>query len=640
MKLPRRPNDRIGSQLFQESRPMNVSTRPIKPGEVYRDVWHGLRRGVLPLAGYEVLFKILAAGLFGPFSAWVLAMLISFTGGVAVSNQQILSFALSPLGMLTLLVTGVLGFFITFVEQAGLMAIASTTYAGKPCSAVAALWQTVRCRRDLLGLALLKITLYLLCFLPFVALAATAYLVWLWDHDINYYLAEKPPAFWRAAAVGSVALLGLLLACAWVYLRLMFALPACVLAKKGPLEGLKTSLRLTKGSAMRNAVILLIWLLIVAALGAALGALLHFVEYVAVGTAGGSLTVLILVLAGLVTLNVLTATVLSLVGVTTNALLIVRLYRHATQEGFGLEHDLPPAKPDAGGIPRWLSMKRLICAVAIIFLAGTVTVTYLLVEQIDVEDNVAVTAHRGSSLSAPENTVSAVQAAIDQGADFAEIDVQETADGVIVVLHDSDLMRTTGQAKKIWDVNYDQIRSLDAGSWFSPDFRGEPIPTLQQVIDVARGRIRLNVELKFNGHDQKLVDRVVQILAENRFQSQCVVSSLDYESLIRVRGLDRRLRIGHIVSVAVGEVAKLDVDFLSVHHEKVTPTFVRSLHDAGKEIHVWTVNDRDQMSSLVDLGVDNIITDDPETLRAVLDQRAEMSTSERILLGVRHWLAE
>ena len=85
---------------------------------------------------------------------------------------------------------------------------------------------------------------------------------------------------------------------------------------------------------------------------------------------------------------------------------------------------------------------------------------------------------------------------------------------------------------------------------------------------------------------------------------------------------------------------RLDVDFLSAHRENATPEFIRSLHRAGKQIHVWTVNDRQEMSSLVDLGVDNIITDEPETLRAVLAERAELSTAERLLLGVRHRLAQ
>jgi glycerophosphoryl diester phosphodiesterase len=544
------------------------------------------------------------------------------------------------LGVVTLLVSGSFGFFIVFLEQAGLVAIAAATYAARPCTAMAGLWQAVRRGRDLLVLAVVQIGLYLACLVPFLVIAGAAYLAFLSEFDINYYLAEKPPAFWRAVAVGAVAGAGLLLAWGWLYVRLMFALPACVLAEKRPIASLKASLRLTKGSVVRMAAILLVWLLVVAVLGGVLGGLVQVVEHVAIGAAGQSLAWLIPILAGLVTLNLLTVAIVSLVGVTTNALLVVRLYRDASAEVDDLGQPSASVPAAAADMPHWLSTKRLIFALVLLFVAGTAAFSYLLVEQIDVEDQVAVTAHRGNSRAAPENTVAAVEAAIRQGADFAEIDVQETGDGVIVVFHDADLMRVTGVRKNVWDVTYDEIKSLDAGSWFSPEFKGEPIPTLEQVIDAARGRIRLNIEIKPHGHEEKLVERIVEIVAENDFHSQCVLSSLDYPSVLEAKQLDERLQVGHIVTVSIGNVAKLDVDFVSLNQEKVTSGYVRSLHRAGKQVHVWTVNDRQRMSTLVDLGVDNIITDDPETLLAVLKERAEMSPAERILLGVSNWLAQ
>jgi glycerophosphoryl diester phosphodiesterase len=618
---------------------MSGPARQAAVADVFGGVCRGLQRAAVPLVSYEILVKILAAGILGPLSAGVLATLISFTGSVAVSNEQILSFVLSPLGVGTLLVSGSLGFLITFLEQAGLMWIASTTYAGGPCSAVAALWQAARRGRDLLELALLQVGLGAACLLPFAAMAATAYLAWLSDYDINYYLAERPPALWWAAAAGGIALAGLLLTWGWLYVRLMFALPVCVLAGQRPIASLKTSLRLTKGSVLRKAGLLLIWLLAVVLLGAGLGAVLQIVEHVTLQMVGQRLAVLLPTLAGLAVLNLLTGAIISLLSVASNAFLIIQLCHDATADDRDWQQQLSGVRL-AAGMPRWLSTKRLIVTAAMLFLAATVGVTYFLVEQIGIPDQVAVTAHRGSSRSAPENTLSAVEAAIRQGADFAEIDVQETADGVIVVLHDSDLMRITGLGKKIWEVRYDEIRSLDAGSWFSPEFGGERIPTLQQVVDTARGRIRLNIELKLNGHEEELAERVVRILSENDFQSQCVVSSLDYQSLVRAKRLDDRLQVGQIVSVAIGDVAKLKVDFLSVNQQNVTWRYVRSLHRAGKQVHVWTVNEWERMSSLVDLGVDNIITDDPETLRSVLDERAQMNNAERILLGVRHWLAQ
>ena len=103
------------------------------------------------------------------------------------------------------------------------------------------------------------------------------------------------------------------------------------------------------------------------------------------------------------------------------------------------------------------------------------------------------------------------------------------------VLHDSDLMRVAGLNKQIWEISYDEIKTLDAGSWFSEEFRGERIPTLAETIETARGRIKLNIELKFNGHEQSLSQRVIRIVREHGFENECIVTTLDYDRLMEVR---------------------------------------------------------------------------------------------------------
>src|SRR5262249_39012972 len=110
---------------------------------------------------------------------------------------------------------------------------------------------------------------------------------------------------------------------------------------------------------------------------------------------------------------------------------------------------------------------------------------------------VRVTAHRGHARAAPENTLSAIRKAIESGADYAEVGVQQTADGVVVLLHDRDLKRVAGVSRRLDEMSYDEVRKLDVGSWFDPAFAGERVPTLVEVIHLTRGRIRLNIELKF-----------------------------------------------------------------------------------------------------------------------------------------------
>jgi glycerophosphoryl diester phosphodiesterase len=490
----------------------------------------------------------------------------------------------------------------------------------------------------LLVLAFLMIAIYFAVSVPFAAVTGAAYAAWLTDHDIYYYFSMKPPAFWRAFAVGALSLIAVLLLWAWIYVRTLFALPACVLARLGPLESLKTSWHLTKGTVLRKARILIIWLLIMIVLGIVFSLALNAVEYISISLAGERLAILVPALAVLVILNILAAAVFSFIFLTTNSLLVVQLYNVDIKDYPELHPALHDEPVPSGEKVHRISKLRLVLAIVALFLVTTGVVTYLIIEQIGIKDSTAITAHRGSSRIAPENSLSAIKAAIRQGADFAEIDVQRTADGTIVLLHDTDLKRVAGVSKNIWEVPYDEIKSLDAGSWFSEEFRDERIPTLQQVIDEARGEIKLNIELKFNGHDDKLVESVVDLIRKNDFHTQCIVSSLSYDGVVEAKRLNENLSAGHIVAVSIGNVSKLDVDFMSIQHKNITPSMIRSLHRSGKEIHAWTVNNPSRMSELIDLGVDNILTDEPDTMHTVLDERSHFTKAERLLLGVRPWL--
>jgi glycerophosphoryl diester phosphodiesterase len=255
-----------------------------------------------------------------------------------------------------------------------------------------------------------------------------------------------------------------------------------------------------------------------------------------------------------------------------------------------------------------------------------------IIYRIDLHHQVAVTAHRGSSKDAPENTLSAIRRAIDDGADFAEIDVQETADGVIVLLHDTDLKRIAGVNRKIWQSTYPEIKSLDAGSWFSPEFKGEHIPTLAEAIALSRDKIKLNIELKFNGHEKHLVESVVKIIRDHNFGSQCVITSLDYAGLRKAKQLNPDLKTGFIIAKSIGNMFRVDTDFLSLDSGIVNADVIAAARKRKKQVHVWTVNKPGSMSYFINLGVDNIITDYPAKLVAVIKERASLDDVEKFLL--------
>ena len=228
------------------------------------------------------------------------------------------------------------------------------------------------------------------------------------------------------------------------------------------------------------------------------------------------------------------------------------------------------------------------------------------------DNPVEVTAHRGYSAAYPENTIPAFKGAIQVGADWAELDVQQTADGEVIVMHDSNLKRTTGLDKEVWQVTWDEIKDLDNGSWFDKKYQTVRIPTLEEVLKVCRGKIHLNIEIKPSGHDKDLEDQVAKLLKKYHMRDTCVVSSLKYDSLRKIKEADDSIETAYITSVSYGNFTDLEyADGYSVESTLLSKGFVNKAQKAGKQIYVWTVNSEERLKKVVGMGIDNVITDDP-----------------------------
>lgn len=248
--------------------------------------------------------------------------------------------------------------------------------------------------------------------------------------------------------------------------------------------------------------------------------------------------------------------------------------------------------------------------------------------------NPTVMAHRGLSADAPENTLYAFSDAISVGVDFIELDVQQTRDGVLVVMHDSNLKRTTGVNKDIWDVDYADIQNLDAGSWFDPAYANARIPTLEETLQFVDKRAKLNIEIKPTKHGSDTLEQdVAELITQYQYTDACYVTSFSYGSLKKIKEANPEIRTGYLMSVAYGQFYSLKyADAFSLNKVFVTSQVVNAAHQQGKQIFAWTVNSMSEVRSLCNLHVDSIITDDPvmvqnvisrdstgETLRSVLD---------------------
>jgi glycerophosphoryl diester phosphodiesterase len=222
-------------------------------------------------------------------------------------------------------------------------------------------------------------------------------------------------------------------------------------------------------------------------------------------------------------------------------------------------------------------------------------------------------AHRGASGYAPENTLSAFRLAKKMGADMIEFDLWETRDGNLVVLHDRSLRRTTGLRRRVTSLTIDQIRDLDAGSWFHSAFQGERVPTLEEVLTAIEG-IDFNIEIK--EADPK---RVLASLARFGKPERVILSSFDHLLLQTLRRLDPRARIGYLVDreswrTIWRESALIGPFSFHLPLRRLGTEVLRGAHAEGMKVFVYTVNQRAEMRRLIRMGVDGIFTNYPDRL--------------------------
>jgi glycerophosphoryl diester phosphodiesterase len=290
---------------------------------------------------------------------------------------------------------------------------------------------------------------------------------------------------------------------------------------------------------------------------------------------------------------------------------------------------------------RRLSIGWLCVGGLTVLIGGTTLLCYQLLDTISLSDKVEITAHRVGAMRAPENSLAGLRQSIVDRADWAEIDVQLTRDNVLVILHDIDLARIGGGNRRVDAVTFAEIRRLDIGSLFSPKYQGETVPTFEEMLAAAGDQIRVNVELKPHGKSDEtaLTQRVVSTIQRMGMVNRCRVCSQSQASLLYAKQLEPSLTIGFISATSIGDLARLDVDFLMMKSDQVTRDLVERAAARQIAIHAWTVNDPAQLAPLLDRNVANIITDDPAAMRSRLEKILALSPVQRLLLRASTELA-
>jgi len=241
-----------------------------------------------------------------------------------------------------------------------------------------------------------------------------------------------------------------------------------------------------------------------------------------------------------------------------------------------------------------------------------------------------VFAHRGASAHAPENTIPSFELALTQGADAIELDAKLTSDGQIVVFHDATIDRTTEGTGRLAQKTLAELRSLDAGSFFSDQFRGTKIPTLEEVFEAVGKKIFINVELtNYATPRDALVEKVCALVRKHGLEKSVIFSSFFASNLRQAQRFLPDVPRGLLAldgwmgawarsfGFSFGNYAALHPYLTDVNAQQVS-----RVHQLKRRIHVWTVNKPEDVARLNSWGVDGIFTDDPQLALQVIGRKS------------------
>jgi glycerophosphoryl diester phosphodiesterase len=243
-----------------------------------------------------------------------------------------------------------------------------------------------------------------------------------------------------------------------------------------------------------------------------------------------------------------------------------------------------------------------------------------------------VIAHRGISGRYPENTLLAFQRAVEAGADWIELDVHTTSDGVVIVSHDSTANRCTDAQGLFSTMTLAQVKKLDAGRWFAEEFAGQRIPTLEETLDfLGDGRIRLCIEIKGPTTDDNIrtARGTVDLLQKRGYLRHVVISSFNHDCLRAIKtwepllatSLDPTPQDGTLTPWELcQQVLRFNINAIQHRHETLTADLIDEAHQHGFSLWTWTVNEPDDMRRVINMGVDGIMSDYADVLRGIVDE--------------------
>lgn len=557
--------------------------------KILRETWADWRhswRTIMPLA---ILYRLLATMVFIPFFGFLINLIIAGASPLNLFNELVFQRFLlySPI-----LIFVIFGFFITvFVEQYCWMMLSYQNHRGGKFNLQQALktfWQDFS---KLWPVVMIQTSLNFLVAFFAGSLLATSPLV------ARFQFPTFISDFIEGQTVLVIIYVLVVILLVWIYMRTLF-LASTAIATRAPFTHVyRETAKMMKRAMIRK----LFFFVIAQAIVAITGVLILVAGFIVIVSVIqfipglNSLQQLMLVNVILVLL-----TTLGTIVWTPMQAFVIQNFYDVSQTEPGAPYPFTTARK-SNPIIGW----SVVAIVSVIWLGGVIATDLTRAAQ-----PIAI-AHRGSGF-APQNTVSAMELAIGEGALMLELDIQLTRDGVIILEHDKTYSRAYGIETLVSEMTYDEVKDLDAGAYFYGESTSETIATLEEIIVLTQATaMPLIIELKTYGSDATaLIESLNELILAYECQNRCLVASANYKELEAIEAFNPDIFTLYVAYLALGDFASLDVDGFMIENTNLTKTAVQRIKVKQKVIYAWTVNTEAEVLSAWEKGVDGIITDD------------------------------
>ena len=595
-----------------------------------KDTWQIIRQNWKNILLFELLYRGITTPVYMRLVSRGIRLALRAAGYSYLTPANIGNFLIQPVTLLAFAAAAFVGILILSLETAGLVTAFQGSAYYQKLTPLHILWGGLQKMKDEMEkrnwqLPLFLAAHYLLIHLPFILRTIVRY------KPANFIFQEL-----KKQPVAVTFLIILLIFGILAVIPRSLTVYGCMIEQKHFHSGVVRSWQMTHKRKWRIASLAMFWELAVILLASAVYAVSVCVAAVCVvyfSRQSLAMAVLLSAADRLETGIIYLASMLAFVMVF--AALSVAYYQYGNRRFHADRWDF--GYPARGSINR-KTMAMVLAAllsVGLFYIYDLVRNGSELSEELLIETE--ITAHRGSSVTAPENTIPAIEKAMEEMADSVEIDVQMTSDGVIVLGHDASLKRVAGVNRSIASMTFAQLEQLDVGSWFSKSYEGTRIPALSEVLELCSQKIGLNIEIKYVGKNSELPEKTAEMIKAYGMENQCVVTSTNLPYLRRVKAVLPEVRTGYIISAAYGNFySSEDIDFISIRSGFVTSALMQNAHEQGKAVYAWTVNSKSELERLTLLGVDGIITDRPVLAREIVyREEATESLFEYLKLVLR-----